>query len=532
MERKISRKVFHDSVIELPQQIGVTATGLNVSTVRPENMDEKMTLSFSLAIPQESTNHLEAKVASGQVLSVDDLNTKYAVSQTEVDPLLAWLKGAGFQILHVSNDRTSIVAQATAGQIEKALDVKFVRVTKDGITYTTAQNAPSMPSEFAQSVHAIGGLQPFRHAQAFSARFLPPQPRGHTKNSESASVPRSGDPQSLQRGWFAGNRQGANDCHSDRHLSSGFRSSVVLGKEPCACDAGADSENQRKRRHAAPRGRRRDTRRFLGQRNRAREPPCAFMPADRCNSPLLMWRSTVFSATFHRSPECTSSPLASDWVKPSWCPPRFELNTKSTFGWRRWESMCSSPAGMLGLTRRAGQGSGGPLQCEYSSSDTAVVGVGGTSLFLKPDGSVAEQTGWSGSGGGKSTFFSGRRGRGGRGCLPATSGWCPMSVSRPTQVKESSSFLNGVQIPLPIGGTSWSTPVWAGFCALINEARAIAGKPSLPFLNPLIYPLLGTSAFRDIVQGNNGVYDAGPGYDLVTGLGVPNVKQLIEALTL
>jgi len=27
-----------------------------------------------------------------------------------------------------------------------------------------------------------------------------------------------------------------------------------------------------------------------------------------------------------------------------------------------------------------------------------------------------------------------------------------------------------------IGGTSWSAPVWAGFCALINEARIQSGE--------------------------------------------------------
>ena len=82
-----------------------------------------------------------------------------------------------------------------------------------------------------------------------------------------------------------------------------------------------------------------------------------------------------------------------------------------------------------------------------------------------------------------------------------------------------------------IGGTSWSAPVWAGFCALINEARTKAGMQPLPFLNPLIYPLAGTACFRDIRQGSNGAFQAGSGYDLVTGLGVPNVKELIRALT-
>ena len=86
-----------------------------------------------------------------------------------------------------------------------------------------------------------------------------------------------------------------------------------------------------------------------------------------------------------------------------------------------------------------------------------------------------------------------------------------------------------------IGGTSLSAPVCAGFCALINEARTKVNKPRLPFLNPLIYPLMGGSSnsFRDVLDGNvsNGGFTAGPGYDQVTGIGVLHVKNLIIELT-
>jgi kumamolisin len=65
---------------------------------------------------------------------------------------------------------------------------------------------------------------------------------------------------------------------------------------------------------------------------------------------------------------------------------------------------------------------------------------------------------------------------------------------------------------------------------LINHARKNAGKPPLGFLNPLLYPLLGTPAFRDILVGSNGAFHCGPGYDRVTGLGSPNVKELIARI--
>jgi kumamolisin len=49
-----NRKVFHDSVTELPEQPGVPPTGLNVSAARPAFLQEKMNVSFSLAISQQA----------------------------------------------------------------------------------------------------------------------------------------------------------------------------------------------------------------------------------------------------------------------------------------------------------------------------------------------------------------------------------------------------------------------------------------------------------------------------------------------
>jgi kumamolisin len=90
--------------------------------------------------------------------------------------------------------------------------------------------------------------------------------------------------------------------------------------------------------------------------------------------------------------------------------------------------------------------------------------------------------------------------------------------------------LNGAPVKGGIGGTSWSAPVWAGFCALINEGRIKAGKSPAAYLAPQVYKLMGTAAFRDITSGSNGHYSAGKGYDMVTGVGTPNVSALLNLL--
>jgi kumamolisin len=77
-----------------------------------------------------------------------------------------------------------------------------------------------------------------------------------------------------------------------------------------------------------------------------------------------------------------------------------------------------------------------------------------------------------------------------------------------------------------IGGTSAVAPLWAGLIACLDEQL---GTP-LGFVQPLLYPLLGSGSFHDIRSGNNGSYAAGPGWDACTGLGSPDGTALAAAV--
>ena len=81
------------------------------------------------------------------------------------------------------------------------------------------------------------------------------------------------------------------------------------------------------------------------------------------------------------------------------------------------------------------------------------------------------------------------------------------------------------------GGTSLSAPVWAGLTTLMNEYLLGRGGHLIGDLNPLLYHVAEGApfpAFRDITLGGNAVATAGPGYDLVTGLGTPDVENLAQ----
>jgi kumamolisin len=102
-------------------------------------------------------------------------------------------------------------------------------------------------------------------------------------------------------------------------------------------------------------------------------------------------------------------------------------------------------------------------------------------------------------------------------------------------------YLVFVGFPWPDGKTSASAPVWAALIARINAKLPLHKRRR--FLTPLLYKKLtkgrtvGEVSFRDITIGSNAVYPdpkkgykAGPGFDAVTGWGVPDGKKLLNCL--
>jgi hypothetical protein len=85
------------------------------------------------------------------------------------------------------------------------------------------------------------------------------------------------------------------------------------------------------------------------------------------------------------------------------------------------------------------------------------------------------------------------------------------------------------------GGTSLSSPLWAGMWAdLVSTAPP--GTTGFGFANQAIYaiakdPARYAVAFHDITVGVNGLNAARPGYDYVTGFGVPRLAGLIQQVT-
>jgi len=95
-----------------------------------------------------------------------------------------------------------------------------------------------------------------------------------------------------------------------------------------------------------------------------------------------------------------------------------------------------------------------------------------------------------------------------------------------------------------VGGTSASSPTFAGVAAYLNDlSYKKKGKP-LGFLNPLLYQMheAAPGAFTDVTIGDNKCtedgcfstcqgYEAAKGWDPVSGLGTPVADKMISYVT-
>jgi subtilase family serine protease len=210
----------------------------------------------------------------------------------------------------------------------------------------------------------------------------------------------------------------------------------------------------------------------------------------------------------------------------------------------------------------------------WPASDPLVTGVGGTYLCTDPEAPQTQprtylagqptarcnagnaEVGWIGSGGGFSHVFSRPAFQN---TLPAGSTPIPSSQRGVPDIALQASATTGalVYLTLPpdgnsglicgsapcstgwydIGGTSLSSPEWAGLVAIADQIKG----SNVGFMNQKLYNLAANPAtyasdFFDITTGNNTDsadvpgFPATTGWDPVTGLGTPNAATLLPAL--
>lgn len=513
------RHTFTNSVGPLPP-----SSLPSVKPIAQENMAE--TQEFSVPLRMRDYPKLLERLGRGEVVPQAELERDHLPLVRDYALVERWLREQGFEITETDPNRLNIFARGTLAQIQHSLQVQMVKVTVSGREYRAAQTLPSLPADVAAPVIGVNGLQPFRRPHrhmvqpapavgnkppylvkevlgAYGGTSLGVTGSGQTIAILIDSVPRNSDLTSFwSTNGIAQSLSNIQQVNVNNSLPTDTDGEATLDVEW----ASSTAPGAKVRIYAT------------GQ--------LSFTDIDKALQRIIS--DLPSQPTLHQL--SISLGLGETYLLQS-----SEMQTEAQY----FATIASNGVSIFVASGDAGSnpddtghndpGAPGPLQVEYESSDPSVTGVGGTSLTLNSSGAVSSEVAWSGSGGGLSRYFSRPSWQKGTGVPAGTMRVVPDVALVASDTTAAYLFFNGKA--QGVAGTSWSTPTWAGFAALLNEARANHSLASLGLLNPKIYPLLGTTNFRDVTSGSNGSYTATAGYDRVTGLGVPNLAILLQTLS-
>ena len=525
---------FSESVVRFQSDTNQKAAA---TLVRSEltQAESEATMEFSVALKMRDFAALKERIAKNEIISPDEMAAKYIPAETDYTKIAAWLTKQGISVKPAGQYTLSIFASGTVAQVERIFGTKFGRVNMAGAEHTSALTAPSLPGEIGASVLGINGLQPHLYPRHHFMVAPSLQPGKLINNTPPYTVPEIAK---------------AYNANALPTNGSGQKIGIVIDTFPLSSDLTTFWANN-------------VVAQTLGNIEEVQVVGGA-LPGPSGEETLdTEWSSSLASGAKVRIYATTdlsfvhldqayqfiindlpSQPglrqLSMSFGLGELYEPPAQLQTDSQyFAVLAAEGVTifvssgdgGSTPGPNGL-----EDNSGPLQVESPACDPSVTAVGGTSLYLNTStGAVASESAWFYGGGGQSQIFGRPSWQTGAG-IPAGLGRLVPDVALVADLNTGGYLIFGGQMYI-VGGTSWSAPSWAGFCADINQARAARSLPPLGLLGPKIYvlnPQSGKTDFRDIVAGSNGAngfYNAGPGFNLCTGLGVPDVFNLLEILT-
>ena len=501
-------------------------------------------------------------------LTPEQYADRFGVSQADIDKIAAWLGQHGLTVKSVARSRNSIVFAGGAGQIGSALGVSIHSYNVGGATYYANSSDPTIPVAFQGVVLGIRGLHDFRLKPRLLHSTYP------RDNYEGAEQLGPGDIATIYNitPLFDAGINGAGQKiaivgQTDILLSDieQYRSyfglpannpTVILipgSPDPGLLDTSADDE--------------------LGEADLDLE----FSGAIARNATIYFVNSTDVENSLQYAVTENLAPVISTSYGDC------ELDTGSADALIL--EQLGEQANAQGETLFAAAGDDGALDCYGDGDGTAidnalsvdmpaslpqVTGVGGTQLTEGSGGTYwsstngangasaltyIPETAWNegfndqppagpeGTGGGKSTFFSKPSWQTGTGVPNDGFRDVPDVAIAASPDQDGYLMFSGGSLQI-IGGTSVGGPQFAGIAALLSQYLTKNGyqsSPALGNINPQLYSLASVAGvYHDITTGNNSVpdcegcaevvgYSAGVGYDRVTGLGTPNVYNLVTA---
>ena len=492
-------------------------------------------------------------------LTPGEFADRFGVSQNDMARLTSWLEAQGFSIDHVGEARNWVLFSGSAGQVRRTFRTQLRRYLVEGEIHYANETAPSIPLELAGVIGSIRGLDDFRPRPN---RIMNPRPLFNTGGTHYlgpddlaaiyniSALYKAGFDGAGQKLVIAG--QSAVDLADIRQFRSQFG---LPPKDPQVVLVGSDPGV----RH--------------GDVVEA-DLDLEWAGAVARNATIIYVNSTNVFTSVQYAINQNLAPVIS--FSYGAC----ELNVSAGF------RSVAQQAAAQGITWLTSSGDSGAAACDYGATVARngpavsfpanipeIVAVGGTEFnesgtagwasangtslvsalgYLPEKGwnDTAGSGGLASTGGGLSTLYARPWWQTGKG-VPGGNQRAVPDVSLTASGSHDGYIVISAGSLLAVGGTSASSPAFAGIVTLLNQylvANGTLTKPGLGNLNPALYALAGNSTgiFHDITEGDNIVpcavdspgcsdgsfgFHAGPGYDMVTGLGSVDAYNMVTKWT-
>jgi subtilase family serine protease len=494
-----------------------------------------------------------------QWLTPQQFNARFGPTQADADAVAQWLRSSGFTVKKIDLAQHSVVADANADVVSRALDVAIV---SNGTTFANTTE-PAVPVALAPLIADIQGLNNTFAVKPMLSNHLefgPPLREGQPDATASPDFKTSlglgfsaSDLRTYynEAGLISGGITGtkAPDCialaatsdlHNNSigaftskfglpaaHLTKVFASGGTPGFNSAEIEAALDVESSHSIAPSTP------VRLYIGKGvNDLQDAISRAVTDNTCGTLSISFGycnndSTFFTGTF--------GPIFTEAA----------VQGQSVF-------VSSGDQGAAGIVFDPGP----PPRCVVGTSlninelcaNPDVTCVGGTEFNPTYDSknrdistvhdaleSAWNEVGVGATGGGESVVFSRPSYQVGTGVPPGTMRLVP-DVSMIASLRMPGfyivAFFKGALRIVLVGGTSLSSPLWAGYSRII---AGVANKANLGPFNPMLYMLgnMGSSSgLIDVISGNNsfnGVlgFSAGIGYDETTGWGSPDMTETL-----
>jgi kumamolisin len=491
-------------------------------------------------------NPLDLASLGGRHVSQEEFSEKYAADPASFAQIRAFAHHHGLAVDEGASSlaRRTVVLRGPAARLEEAFGVQLGNYEQEGKSFHSYTGTLSMPSEHAEPVEAILGLDSHPIAKPHfrlldqKKKKKPTHPKPTPSPTPTPTASGSYNPPQVAEFYkFPTGVNGSGQTIGIIELGGGYNPSDLtnyfggLGLTPpkvtaISVDGGTNAPGD-------PNG---------ADGEVALDIEVAGSIAPGANIAVYFTTNTsqgfldALTTALHDTANGPPSVISISWGSPE---SNYTAQSLSAF-----DEACQSAAA-LGITITVASGDNGSTDggtgnnVDFPASSPHVLGCGGTAITVSGDAITSEVVwddlagGGGASGGGVSTVFA----------LPT---WQANSKVPPASTKAGgrgvpdvagdASPETGYNVAFDgqsevVGGTSAVAPLWAALIALINQQRG----SNVGFINPTIYQNAETGAsaengFNDITSGNNGAFSAGPGWDPCTGLGSPNGAQLSTIL--